>query len=158
MAGIGFDAHAAARVRPALKARIGIAAYYLETIRTLIGFPCTRFTVDADGEVLGATSCVVANARSYGGGLVLTPSADMRDGMFELLVLDTARKADYFRFLLAARLGRPLDFPFVQRRRARLVRVSGPRGLWVQVDGEPIGTLPVELELNPSAFPLVVPR
>lgn len=157
MAGIGFDAYVVFRLRPAMKARLGIAAFYLEVLPALLQFPCSEFQVETGTESLKATSCIIANARSYGGGLLLTPDADISDGCFDLLAITSRSRLDYFRLLLAARLGREIRFPFVRRLRGTTVSVSGPRGVWVQADGEPIGVLPVQFDLVRGAFPIVVP-
>jgi diacylglycerol kinase family enzyme len=156
--GVGFDAYVAARVRPSLKARIGIAAYYVQVLRSLAAYDFPEFEVVVGSENLTATSCLIASAHSYGGELVLTPDADMCDGYFDLLLVQTRRKWDYARLLLCAKIGKRAFFPWTQRRRVQSVRIAGPRGLWVQADGELAGTLPVEIGLSPAAFPLMVPR
>jgi len=157
VAGVGFDAYVAFRVRPRIKARIGIAAYYLEVMRSLLAYSFPQFEVTVGAEALRASSCVIANAPTYGGGLVLTPQADMCDGQFDVLILESRSKLDYLRFLLSAKIGRLRDYPWVQRRRASAAAIDGPRGLWAQADGELVGTAPLKVSLMPRSFPLVVP-
>jgi YegS/Rv2252/BmrU family lipid kinase len=156
MAGIGFDAYVASKVRTAMKTRIGIAAFYLETFRALASYAFPHFQVHVGDETLQATSCLVANAHSYGGGLVITPDADMCDGIFDVLVLQKDHRLSYAKFLLSAWLGKPPEFPGIERRRAAEVKIEGRRGPWVQADGELVGTLPLEISLSRAAFPLVV--
>jgi YegS/Rv2252/BmrU family lipid kinase len=157
MTGVGIDAHVVSKIRPALKMRIGIAAFYIQTIRTLLSYGFPKFEVHLPQETLGATSCVISNSRAYGGGLVLTPDADMCDGILDILVLQEGSKLDYCRFMLSAWLGKPRQQPCIQMRRAPELRVEGPRGPWVQADGELIGTLPLGISVAPAVFPLVVP-
>ena len=109
-------------------------------------------------ETIAATSCVIANARTYGGGLVLNPDAAMDDGQLDILLVKSASRGDTVRFLLSAWFGKPRHDSWIERRRAPAVRIEGPRGIWVQADGEPVGTLPVDVTLVPQAFPLVVPE
>ncbi len=158
MAGIGFDAHVAANVRPAWKRRIGIAAYYLTVVSRLMTYRFDEFKVVAGGAALSSTSCVIANAKGYGGRLLLTPEADMTDGLLNVMVADRASRLDYARFILASRLGMQRDFPFLRRLCSASVSVEGPRGIWVQADGEPVGTLPIEVAVVPGRFPIIVPR
>lgn len=155
--GAGFDAFVNARVRPDLKARLGIAAYYLETLRALAAYGFPEFEVAAGDETFRVSSCLVAGASRYGGGLVLTPEADMSDGQLDLLAIRTRRKRDYLRLLSCARLGRTPSFPWIERRRVRSAELRGGRDIRVQADGEIAGTLPVSIALSPAAFPLVVP-
>jgi diacylglycerol kinase (ATP) len=155
--GIGFDGYVNSRVRPRLKRKIGIAAYYLEAARGLLSCDFQQFEVITGHETLLATSCLAANSHSYGGRLALTPEADMCDGWFDLLVVQTRSRWDYFRMLWRAQLGRAPQYPWLQRRRVASLRIAGPRGIWIQADGEAAGTLPVEVSLEPAKFPLVVP-
>jgi diacylglycerol kinase (ATP) len=155
--GAGFDAYVAARVRPQAKARIGIAAYYLETVRSLLAYDFPCFEVVTEGESVAATSCLAASSHCYGGGLSLVPAADMCDGYLDLFLVTSRSRFDYFRFLMKARLGWPPEYPWIRRLRARSVRITGPRGIWVQADGDLAGSLPVEVGMLPAAFPLMVP-
>lgn len=155
--GAGFDAFVAARVRPSVKAHLGIAAYYLETMRALAAYRFPEFEVAVGDEIFRVSSCLVAGASRYGGGLVLTPEADMSDGLLDLLAIRTRSRRDYFRLLLRARLGRAPSFPWIERRRIRAAEMRGGRDVPVQADGEIAGTLPVTIALSPAAFPLVVP-
>jgi len=157
MTGIGFDAYVISKIRPALKMRIGIAAFYLQTLQAMLSYGFPKFEVHLQEETLVATSCVISNSRSYGGGLVLTPGADMCDGILDILVLQEGSKLDYCRFVISAWLGKAKQRPFLHLRRASLVRVEGRKGPWVQADGELIGTIPLEISLSPAAFPLIVP-
>lgn len=157
MAGVGFDAYIVSKVRPALKARIGETAYLIEVLRRVAGYPYPRFQVITETGTFSATSCIIANARGYGGGLVFSPEADLSDGFFDLLILEGSSWLGYVRFLRSAQRGKPRDFPWVRRCRCRTVRMEGPRGIWVQTDGELFGTLPVDVTIIPSSYPLVVP-
>ncbi len=158
MSGVGFDAHVAWRVRPAIKRRIGKYAFHIASLQTLAGYAFPEFEVVIGGEVLPATSVVAANARGYGGGLLLTPEADMCDGMLDILVVQGSGRMDYASLLYSAWRRRPLPKGSILRRRAPKLEVRGPRGLWVHADGEMIGTLPLEISVNPSSFPLLVPK
>ncbi len=157
MAGIGFDAYVASRVRTAVKDKLGIAAYYLSTVQALGSYRFPEFRIMTDDDELIGSSCIIANAKGYGGGLVLTPGADMTDGVLDILVIRGRPSTEYIRFLWSAWRRRPRRYPWAQYRRSRRVRVEGPENILVQVDGEVIGGLPLAVDLLPGVFPLVVP-
>src|SRR5688572_3163575 len=144
MTGIGFDAYAVFKVQSRVKRRIGIGAYYIAALQCLLTSHVPEFQVTTEHDSLSATTCTVANARSYGGGLVLTPEASMSDGVFDLIVVKSKERLFYARFLLSAWHGKPQNTPEVRSLRAQKVKVEGPRGVWVQADGELIGTLPLD--------------
>ncbi len=156
MAGIGFDAHVVLNVRPK-KRLLGMTVFYLTTVRTLLSYSFPEFQVVTADEEFAATSCVISNARTYGGGIVFTPDADMTDGLFDVLIVKGKPGISHLKFFLSAWRRKPRPFSCVQWRRVPAVKIKGPRGLWVQVDGELFGSLPVEANLLPASYPLVVP-
>ncbi len=156
-AGIGFDAHVAAGVKPAWKEKLGMGAYALEILRGLRAYSFREFQVVADDRTYTATSCLAANAKSYGGGFLFCPQAEMQDGLLDILIIQGKSRIKLARFLLSALLGRAERNDWTRRIRAGSLAVEGPAGIPVQADGEPAGELPLEISLIPSTFPLVVP-
>jgi diacylglycerol kinase family enzyme len=157
MAGVGFDAHTVANVPPVLKSKVGIGAYAWTVLRSFQTYSFSAFQVMADEKSFSATSCIIANARKYGGEFVFCPEADPADGMLDLVILQGTSRLKYMMFLASAGYGRPHDFKRFERCRARKIKIEGPEEIWVQVDGECAGHLPVEIELLPASVPLVVP-
>jgi diacylglycerol kinase (ATP) len=158
MSGIGLDAYVVSRVKPEIKRVLGMAHYSVVTLKALISYPSTEFRVVTPDGALTATSCIIANARSYGGGLSFTPAADMCDGLFDVLVFRGRSKMSHLRLLLGAWLGKPRPDPEVQFFRVPSLRVEGPRGVWVQADGDLVGTLPLDFTVQRSTLPVIVNR
>jgi YegS/Rv2252/BmrU family lipid kinase len=157
MAGAGFDAYVVSRTSSALKDRVGIAAFYQSTLQCLATYSFPEFTLETEDLSIQATTCVVANSRGYGGGLVLTPSADMTDGLLDVVAVQGKSRVNLALFALTALRGRPRAYPWVRYARARFVKIDGPPDVMVQVDGEQVGTLPAAVQIVPHSFPLVVP-
>lgn len=157
VAGIGFDAYVVANVDSSLKNRVGMGAYALAILRCLRTYPFKEFHVNVNESTFKATSCVVANAKSYGGGLLFCPNADMQDGLLDVLVLEGHSRIRLARFLFYAWLGHPERHEWIHRLQSRSVSVTGSGDIMVQADGEPAGTLPVDIRILSSTFPLVVP-
>jgi len=157
MAGAGLDAFIVSRTSSRLKGNIGMASYYLSAIHSLLTYSFPEFEVETEREGFRASSCIIANAHSYGGGLVLTPDADIRDGLFDVLVIQGKPKILYLRVLVRALMRRPRAYPWARVVRAGKVSLAGPAAVPLQADGESAGGLPVEITLVPRSFPLVVP-
>jgi diacylglycerol kinase (ATP) len=157
VAGIGFDAYVVSQVNEELKSKVGIAAYAIAIVGCLQSYSFPEFQVVAEGRTHTATSCLAANGRRYGGGLLFCPDADMCDGSFDILIMQGKRRLALARFLLKAWLQMPEKNEWVHRFRADALRIEGPTGVCVQADGEIVGGLPLEIKLARSAFPLVVP-
>lgn len=157
VAGIGFDAYVAASVRSAEKDVLGVGAYVLAGLRSLHSYPFREFKVIVDNREFTATGCIVANAKRYGGGMVFCPKADMRDGLLDILIVNQRNKFRIARFFFSAWLGKAESHSWTQRLQSKSVSLSGSGDIQIQADGEIAGTLPVDIRILPSSFPLVIP-
>ena len=157
VAGIGFDAFAVFSARPRLKKRLGMAAYVIAIVECFRNYSFPEFRVEAAGRNFKAASCLVCNAKSYGGGLLFCPDASMDDGLLDILILERSRNVRLAFFLLRAWLQKPQSGEWIHRLQARTVRIEGPGEVLVQTDGELAGCLPLEARLADMRFPLVVP-
>jgi diacylglycerol kinase (ATP) len=157
VAGIGFDAFAVSWVPSGLKKKLGMAAYAVAIVECLRSYSFPEFQVSVGDRTFKATSCLVCNAKSYGGGLLFCPAAIMDDGLLDLLILEGVNRLALAGFLIRAWLGKPATHPWVHRLQARSLRIEGPSEARTQVDGELAGCLPVEIRLADTRFPLVIP-
>jgi diacylglycerol kinase family enzyme len=157
VAGIGFDAYAVYKARPSLKAKIGMAAYAVAILECLRSYTFPEFYATMNGRSFAATSCLVCNARSYGGGLVFCPDADMTDGELDVLLIEGVHRLGLARFLISAWCGIQEKTSWVHRVRTRELSIEGPSSVMIETDGELAGTLPARIHLASKLFPLVVP-
>ncbi len=157
VAGIGFDAYVVSRVNSGLKERLGIAAYAIAIIECLRSYSFPDFQVAVDGQTFTATSCLACNGKSYGGGMLFCPDADMSDGLLDILVLQGERRLGLAYFLFLAWLKKPAMLDWVHRLQTKTLRIEGPASVLVQTDGELAGSLPLEISLTGADFSLIVP-
>jgi diacylglycerol kinase (ATP) len=157
VAGIGFDANAVFRVRPALKKKLGMAAYAIAVVDCLRSYAFPEFQVTIGERCFIATSCLVCNAKRYGGGLLFCPDADMGDGWLDILILQGHRRIALAWFLLLAWLGIPESGNWICRLKADALKIEGPGNVLIQTDGELAGGLPLHVNLIHATFPLVIP-
>jgi YegS/Rv2252/BmrU family lipid kinase len=157
VAGIGFDAYVASSVKPGLKAKLGMGAYAAAIVSCLRSYPFPEFEVKAGGRAFTATSCLVSNAKSYGGGMLFSPDADMSDGQLDILVLEGRRRMAMAGFLFQAWRKKPPIREWAHRLQVQRLEMEGPGTIPVQADGELAGGLPLTIGLLPSTFPLVIP-
>lgn len=157
VAGVGFDAYTASMVPAGLKAKIGQAAYAAAILQCLCRYSFPEFQIAAGLKTFAATSCLASNARRYGGGLLFSPDADMSDGVLDILILEGRRRLELARFLFLAWCKRPESRNWIHRVQVAGLKMEGPAQVPIQADGELAGGLPLEIHLEPAAFPLVVP-
>ena len=162
MCGAGLDAEIAARVRTHLKNRLGLGAFWLRGSEQLVR-PFPRLRISEEGSGTGRNSAsslvVISKSRIYGGGLVLTPRANLLENRFEIARFSGTNRVHYCGYLLAGVLAATEWWPGIRHSTGTKLRIdpigSGP--VQVQVDGEVAGNLPVVVSLSPMTLNLLIP-
>lgn len=163
----GPDGQAVARHSPALKKRIGGAAYAWSLIKLLGDWPKLRFSLTVEtpeGKTRQLTSSAfyVIKAHHYAGNWTLAPAAQMACDIFHVIALTRARRRDFFRFLAAVALGRdPARLDFVQSLpacRLSIIAEDEPsRQAAFQVDGDLLPQQPSEIRMTERAVVYCLP-
>lgn len=91
----------------------------------------------------------IANGVSYGGGMKVAPKADIRDGLFDVLVLKPVSKREFLRVFPKVYSGQHLSHPAVEMHRTRSVSLAADAVAYA--DGERVGQLPITAECIPQA-------
>lgn len=166
-AGVGADALLMARMDPVLKRRLGYILYMLEATRIWLthSFPLFRVSYrsgQSTPHVLEASQLLAVRVRSFGGALgQLAPGATVQSQSLCLLAFKTRSRLRYMRFLLAVVAGRHTfsrDIELIQANSVECLPREGSRSdIYVEADGEPLGQLPVQLEVAAETLTLLVP-
>ncbi len=159
VAGAGADGVLVYSLDTSFKLRTGIMAYWLEAFWQLFRYEFPTFRVTTAGRGLEATLVVVGRTKHYGGPFRITTAADLFENEFELAAYTTRSRVRYLSYLAAAWLGWLRRMPDVHFWKATSLRCEplGDRPVYAQVDGEPVGRLPIEFSIVPDALTLVVP-
>lgn len=167
-AGIGADALLMSRLDTRLKRRLGYVLYLIEAFRiwATSSFPLFEAVLPSNGNgggrVVAVSQLLAVRVRSFGGVLrALAPRASLRNGSLSLLAFKTQSRLHYLSFLLAVIAGRHtfdravelLDTPSIECR----ARNGSSDALFVEADGEVLGSLPVRLEVVPHSLTLLIP-
>ncbi|MFC8680972.1 diacylglycerol kinase [Microbacterium ureisolvens] len=127
---------------------------------TLAGIPYEVDLELADGSrerVAGdLVMATVGNGRTYGGGIPICPEADPADGLLDVVLVRPAGRRRLLRLLPRVYRGTHADVPQVSTRRVRSVRLSAP-GVTAYADGDPIGALPLTVDVAPGALTIFRP-
>ncbi|NJC87692.1 MAG: diacylglycerol kinase family lipid kinase [Desulfuromonas sp.] len=157
MVSAGWDAEAVARLRPAVKRRIGRLAYGVSAMETLLARAPAPLQIRlADGTRHDGFGVVVSNARHYGGRYVVTPNASLDSPRLEVCLFKHGGRLAMLGQALRLGLHLPLQPPAVAFFSTAAVEITGT-GVAAQVDGDAWGTLPVMVESQPGALSVVLP-
>lgn len=154
--GAGLDARVVARVAGRRRGAIRWTAYAGPLLAALAERGgCV--TVSVDGFGIGAGSCVVvSNIRRYAGVLRIAPRARYDDGRLDVCLFARGGLVAQARYTALAALGRHGALPDVTCLSGRRVEIASEDSVPVQLDGEPMGGLPVRVEVLPAAARFIV--
>jgi len=159
LAGAGADGALVSAVRPEIKQKSGIFAYWQEGFRQLsqYNFPLFR-TMMADGPI-DASLVIVGRTKHYGGPFKITTEADLRRPEFELAFVTTRSAWRYLAYLPLIWAGKLRNARHVHFFKADSLHCASTTSshVLIQVDGEPAGRLPVDFRIVPDALTLAIP-
>jgi diacylglycerol kinase (ATP) len=138
----------------------GPASFAVSTLQEVIGLDTTKVRVKiGDGEERSLTTVnfCVANARYFGGGMMIAPKAKLTDGSFDVVNIGDMKSAKIIFNVYALYRGTHLTLPEVKATRAKRIEAkplnSGDE-IMIEVDGELPGMLPAVFEIVPLALKL----
>lgn len=159
LAGAGADGALVSAVRPEIKQKSGIFAYWQEGFRQLTryNFPLFR-TMMADGPI-DASLVIVGRTKHYGGPFKITTEADLRRPEFELAFVTTRSAWQYLAYMPLIWAGKLRSARHVHFFKASSLHCASTTSshVLIQVDGEPAGRLPVDFSIVPDALTLAIP-
>lgn len=173
-AGIGVDAQLFYQLSPLLKRNAGMTAYYAEAWKLWMSHKMQPFVAECHETGNGTAKSVVltellaVRIRNFGNVLrELAPGAALHRNDLRLIMCRTDSRSRYLLYVLRGLLGqsREVDgIDLVHSEKISCTSIPAPGGgtsgvpkVYVEADGEILGTLPVEISMAPDAFTLLVP-
>ena len=164
--GIGVDAHLFYKLDVALKSRMGMASYYLKATHLWLSHPMGSFALDFEDES-GAhhyndvSQLLAVRITNFGGVLrELVPGASLNRNDFRAALFRTRSRAAYLGYVLncACRTNWKMKGIELASTRGIACRsLDGSPRVFVEADGELLGTLPARLSIVPDALTLLAP-
>lgn len=155
VAGIGFDAHVAARFNAPDNPRRGLAGYAALVAREALRYVPARYTITTPDACrsLGAWLVVLANGTEFGNRIRIAPRARVDDGALDLVVVEQrSRLATLWgmRRIVTGTVERAAQWSstLVQQ-----VRIESETPMMFHVDGEPVrGGTTLDARIHPGAL------
>jgi diacylglycerol kinase (ATP) len=171
--GVGVDAHLFYKLHAGAKQRLGMAAYYAKAWHLWCTHRMERFQVQlspgAADEVrhTGVTEMLAVRIRNFGGVLQeLAPGASLDRDDLRVVLCRTSNRASYLWYVIRGMMRAHWRVPGVELSYSQSVRCSPPAApsgdepvrVYVEADGELVGTLPAEITMVPDALTILVPQ
>ena len=155
----GMSGAIAQRANETSKALGGKVSYLWATFAVFARWQSSELRVTVDGETRTGRmhDVVVANGKTFGGGMIICPDAEPDDGLFDVLTIGDLTKRDLLLTLPKTYRGRHLPHPKAELLRGAAVTVDADLALPVELDGEQPGTTPARFDVAPGALRVRVP-
>jgi YegS/Rv2252/BmrU family lipid kinase len=172
-AGVGVDAHLFYKLHSGTKHRLGMAAYYAKAWHLWCTYAMPRFQVEYvetgvdRAQRADLTELLGVRIRHFGGVLQeLAPGASLDRNDLRLILCRTASRAAYLSYVTRSLVSGHWRIPGIDLAHATKAicqylpeanKSSQPK-IYVEADGELLGTLPIEITVAPNALTILSPR
>lgn len=145
----------AGRVNRASKAKGGLLTYLWATLTALLTFkkPLVRLQLDGRGDrPMVCWHVAIANGQYHGGGMRIAPDAKVDDGRLQVTVVGDLSLPAVLLNLSRLYNGEIYAVDQVSRFSARKIGASSQETVLIDLDGEQVGSLPLQAEILPLAL------
>lgn len=142
----------------------GRASFALSTLQEVVGLDSTRVRVkidDGEETPLTTVNFCVANARYFGGGMMIAPEAKLGDGFLDIINIGDIKTAKIVLNAYTLYRGTHLDLPEVKDTLAKRIEArpfNDTDEVHIEVDGELLGKLPAIYEVVAGALRVRTPK
>lgn len=158
----GMGGEVATRAQNTPRPLGGTVAFLWATLRVFLGYRGKRVRLELDGANLPSeffiTNIALGNGQFHGGGMHPCPKAILNDGVLEVTIIDYLDALELARNLHILYSEDVYRHPKVHHLRARKVVAESDQPTHLEVDGEPLGRLPLEAVVLPERLSVIVPR
>jgi len=173
-AGVGVDAHLFYKLHSGSKQRLGMAAYYAKAWNMWFSYAMPRFRVEfvesasTSSQKADVTELLAVRIRNFGGVVrEIAPGASLDRDDVRLILCRTSSRLAYLAYVTRSLLGQSWNIPGIDLASSTrascnysqvVAGVPPQEGkIYVEADGELIGSLPAEISIVPDALTLLAP-
>jgi diacylglycerol kinase (ATP) len=135
----------------------GMWGYIKAAWKVLWRYPKMQINIKIDEGYIKrkAAMVVIANAATYGTGVVINPEGKLDDDRFEVVIVKKISFREIFKMRFTHK---PYDPEKTEVHQARLLKIRSRRRVHFQVDGEYMGKVnSIHAEIIPGALMMIVP-
>ncbi|CAN5840631.1 lipid kinase YegS [soil metagenome] len=156
----GFGAEATEESSAEIKRTLGPLAYVITGVKKFVSLESSPARFSGDEPIYEGPFLLfaVGNSRQTGGGNLLTPRADLTDGLLDVCIVREMPRMEFLTLLPDLRAGNHLEHDGVIYRRLRTLLVESEEALSVNADGEPLRERRFEYGISPHRLRLMTPR
>lgn len=147
---VGIGAETTYRVNRNSKALKGFLSFFLGALSTIIKNKNKKLKIVIDGNITieeKINSVIIGNGRYFGGGMHVAPTAQIDDGLFDIIILGDLGKTELIMNFPKIYKGTHLTHPKVRNYRGKNIKIYSDEKVLIELDGEQPGTIDAELKI-----------
>ncbi len=168
-AGVGVDAHLFYKLHSGAKQRMGMTAYYAKAWNLWFTYDMARFSVEYETESRetkrsDVTELLAVRIRNFGGVVrELAPGASLDRQDMRLVLARTSSRLAYLAYVIRGVMGAKwsipgVDWAYSAKATCQYAEAADPRRkIYLEADGELLGTLPAQITVVPNALTVLAP-
>ncbi len=158
VAGMGFDAEVVEHLERDGKRGAGTLPYLGTLVSSIFSYRNKDVVLFAgDQAVRGRMNAIVmCNGKYFGGGMMVGPNAALDDGMLDIITIGDMNAVEVLANTRKLYNGTHLTLAKVSEYRAKTAAVETSERIWIEVDGELVGSGNARFCIHPAALLLRV--
>jgi len=156
----GMGGEVAARSRNIFTPLGGKLAFFWATLKVFAWYRGKKVALRLEGanpKFCDILNVAAGNGLYHGGGMNVCPEAVLDDGLLEITTIERLNLFTLLKDLSYLYDGNIHSHPTVSHTRVRRLEAESSETVRIEVDGEPLGTLPVEITVLPKALRVSAP-
>lgn len=136
----------------------GASRYTVAMLLELVTLKPIQYRISYDGDLLesGGMLVSVGNGVSLGGGMKVTPTALVDDGLLDIMVVGPLTRIQFLKLFPKVFAGTHIKDPRVKIIKAKKIQIEAD-GVVAYTDGERFAPLPIDIEVKPGALRVFAP-
>ena len=157
LAGVGLDAQVVKETSLTLKRNFGPLSYLISAAQIAARKP-PRLRIEAEeAETKEGSFVLLGNGRRYGGPFPFFKHARFDDGLLDVLVFKQLGYIEIIRYLQNVFFTSDITPPEVEYFQTKYLRISSEEAVPVELDGELVGSCPVEFSVTSRRLRVLTP-
>jgi diacylglycerol kinase (ATP) len=156
----GMGGHVASQSKNFMGRFGGKAAFFWATVKTFLSYRGRQVSLCLDESSTRLpffiTNVAVGNGQFHGGGMRPCPAAVPNDGLFDVTIINYAGALQLLSSISMLYSGEVYSHPKVRHFEAARILAEANSATEIEIDGEALGTLPLEITLLPRQLRVLV--
>jgi diacylglycerol kinase family enzyme len=158
LAGVGLDAQVVKETSLALKRNFGPLSYLISAAQIAARRPPRLFLESSNTSISEASFVLIGNGRRYGGPFPFFKQAILDDGLLDIVAFKSVGYLEIIKYLQDVFFSSDIRIPEVEYFQTERLRITSDQDVPVELDGELVGSCPVEFELRDQRLRVLAPN